>query len=387
MENKLIKESDIQETPAYYYSLQQIQRNYNILKKALPESFRVFYSVKANPHPQILESLGQLGAAFDVSSLNEINTLKNQPVISFVGPGKREEELEVAIKKENTTVVVESLSELLLINRLSQKNKLRASISLRVHPESYFNGAGRLIQKQPSQFGIDENQLSLVIEKCHQCENINLKGLHFYVHSQVLSTEILLKNFSNSIEVYKKYSSELGGDVEFLNIGGGFGIPYFEGQEEVSFEGFKEQLKKEEEILKKINNSLVVSVESGRFLVGDAGFFVTRVLYRKESYGKTYLIVDGGLSNHLAATGFGQFLKKNFKYSLLKNNKSQSSKKKYQVAGPSCYSLDVIANDIELPEVEEGDLLCIHYSGAYGPSFSPQNFLGLKKAKEYFVDS
>ena len=379
--------------PFYVYDLNLLSERYRFLKAALPSEFQILYSMKANPHHDILKRLKSEGAWVDICSAGEFQRAKEAGFLStqmsFVGPGKTRKELELCVA-ENVFCVVESYEELLQLSQIANSQGRQQKVCLRINPSEYLNHQGRQIRQVPSQFGLDEEQAFALARE--SVPGVKVIGLHFFLHSQFLNSSILVKNFCGFTEMACRFQSELGRPLEILNFGGGFGVPYFPDQQALDLEVLK--MGWAEIMTDSVQRELFDAqffVETGRFLCAPAGLFVTEVLYKKHSRGQTYLICDGGWTQHLAATGVGQLVRRNFPVTVLKRQQDQfqiSNETKTEtvtIAGPSCYSMDVLGSAVCLPVVEVGDLLCFHFSGAYGPSFSPQEFLSRPMAQEIFL--
>ena len=375
--------ADKKATPFYLYDEDVINHNYSQLRSTLPERMQILYSVKANPHPRIVRQLSKLGAGMDVGSKYELELALQQGVpaqkISFVGPGKTTVDLIAAVNANILCVVAESLQEILALEKIATEAKTEVRICVRVNPRSHINNEGQIVNSQPSQFGIDEDQLPAVLHL--SLRSVKIIGLHFYLGSQFVDSGTLIANFTAVMKLTVGFQSALGRTLQIVNLGGGFGIPYFSAAT-LDLEELKHGVV---DIVSPQLKDAQILVESGRFLVGSCGIFVTQVLYRKISHGRTYLICDGGFAQHLAAASFGLVVRKNLPISLLSRKKNTGQHERVCIAGPSCYHIDLLAEDLELPAAEAGDLLCIAQSGCYGPTFSPQDFLSPKIADEFFV--
>jgi diaminopimelate decarboxylase len=390
-QNSLLELAKHNQTPFYAYNAATIQRDYLSLRQALPDQFRILYSMKANPHRQIVQFMKSVGTDIDVASLRELQLAQDvgflPEQISFVGPGKSKQELQAIVQAKISCTVVESLSELEQLDQIAQQSNLRTRACVRVNPMQYIAQSGRPVNAASSQFGIDEEQLGEFLKVARTCRSIDIVGVHFYLHSQFLNADNLVTNFINFIEIACEFQRQLDRPLQIVNLGGGFGIIYFNGQKPLDLELLHHKLhqvmtSESAQILREAR----FMVESGRFLVGPSGVFVSRVLYRKRSRDKIFLVCDGGLAQHLAATGAGQIIRKNFPISLLSASTNETQlRERVTIVGPSCYSLDVLGHDVDLPQAAVGDLICIGNSGAYGPTFSPTHFLSPAPTREIFV--
>lgn len=381
-------------TPFYLYDLEVLRRNYSALRWALPETVEILYSMKANPHLAVLRELRDLGSGLDVGSGQEIDVALGagfQPSqISFVGPGKSAADLAKAIGKNIFCIVAESLQEIELIDVLASRMNAKARVCIRVNPKRYVDNSGVEVRGRACQFGLDEEQLDAARSLIRERRFIHLIGLHFYIGSQFFQARNLIDNFSVFLDVAGAFQARLDYPLEVINLGGGFGLPYFENQVPLHLGELKEKFGILARSLpdRKLGGAKLF-VESGRLLVGSCGLFVTQVLYRKESRGRIYLCCDGGFSHHLAATGIDQVVRGNFPISVLKASgaRGRTGGETVTIIGPSCYSRDVVAESADLAfPAEAGDLICVGNSGAYGLTFSPLDFLSPVSPGEFFVD-
>ena len=383
MDSKIPLPADFS-SPCYLYSLVKVRDNYVQLKAALPEHFKILYSLKANPHKRIVGALNEIGSEFDVVSRSELETVLGQGVrpekISFVGPGKTEEEIRMGVEAGIGLFVVESLAQVEMIDRFAGELDRVQDIVLRINPKLYINTSGRKVENRSIQFGIEEAEIPEAFAFLKTKFNVRCRGIHTFVQSQVLDADVIVNNFWLTLEIFNTIKTLHAPDVDTVNFGGGFGIPYCDGEKELDLAKLAEGLK----AVGEATRGLRCYVETGRYVVGSAGEYITKVLYTKESYGKSILIVDGGMNNNFSVVGSWQFKRKNYKVEL-ENAGEKPSDRTYTVVGPSAYVLDVLSSDIPLPEVKPGDYLRYANSGSYGLSFSPSAFLGQKVAEEYFV--
>jgi diaminopimelate decarboxylase len=363
-------------TPFYAYDLGILSKNFESLKQALPNDFQILYSMKANPNPKILQALKELGAWIDVASLGELKMAQaagfaNQE-ISFVGPGKSFVELQTLARSNLFSGVIESIEELKRLDQLALENKMAPQVCLRIHPLREIGPSGQERAAGPSQFGIDEEQLPEIASAVQSLRAVRVNGLHFFTRSQFLRASEILNACERAFRLTEVFEDKLG-KMEFVNLGGGFGIPYFENQEPLDLSELKTGLSS---LVSKQRVPRKYLVESGRYIAGESGTFVTKILYKKISRGRTYLICDGGMSQNLSAVGVGQAIRRNFPISVIPSQPGKNAVlERVTIAGPSCYSIDVLGLDVELPSPQPGDHICIGQMGAYGYTFSPLKFL------------
>ncbi len=380
------------EGPFYLYFTKAIKERYRTLTEHLPEYFDIFYAVKANPIKEILSLFKSLKSGIDISSGGELSRCMSAGIlpenISFSGPGKSNRELSEAIIKRIFTISVESCREVEKILEIAKFTKLTTNIMLRINPtrkpERFLLKMGGL----PSQFGIDEEAVPEVIEMVQKQNQLNLKGIHVYNGTQCLDARAILENITDTIEIAKRLFLREGIDLPYINLGGGFGVPYYEGDRELNVQevcsGIKEIISYTRETTPELRNTRFI-LELGRFLVAQSGVYIAKVTDIKVSRGKKFIILDGGMNHHLAASGnLGQVLRRNnIMYPLEIRNENELES--VNIVGPLCTPIDRIATDILLPELRIGDFIAILNSGAYGVTASPLLFLSHNLPSEVFV--
>ncbi len=366
-------------TPAYIYYLPVAQKKVELLKRYLPDQISIHYAIKANPHPEIISFFNSQGLGFDVASKNELEAALTNGVhpnkCGFAGPGKSDSELKYAVKNQIESINVESKEELYLINNFASAMNTYANISLRLNPPFALKKSGMRMNGVPSAFGLDIGDAIGLLRELPSLKAIKFKGFHIFAGSQNLAHENIINFLEETFELLKTLLSECKDPVQLVNLGGGFGIPYFSNDVELMIKPIGEKL---HELLQKyidIFPDTRFIIETGRYLIGEAGIYVTSVRYRKASFGEQFLITDGGMHHHLAASGnLGQVVRKNFPILAL-NKLTDPASEVVTVAGPLCTPLDVLGQKINLPKLDRGDLIGIFASGAYGFTASPVNFL------------
>lgn len=376
-------------TPAYIYDRRVIRVRYKSLADSLPRGVRILYAVKANPHKNILKLFCSLGAGFDVASGGELKSVlacgAHPAKISFAGPGKTCDEISLAISKGIGILQVESLGELAAVETIARRLGRRPRIGIRVNPAGHVQG-GVTMGGGPKPFGLDEEQLPVFFQQLRRLKAVDFAGVHIYAASQILDAGIVVRQMRHALRIAERVQKLFGKPLEIVNLGGGFGIPYSDFEKPLNMKRLKGGLRS---LFKRDAASRFprarFEVESGRFLVGEAGVYCTQVLYRKVSRGRTFLIVDGGMNHHLAAAGLlGSVIRRNYSMKLLTSGRT-GRKECVDISGPLCTPLDLIARNVRLPASKPGDILVILNSGAYGLTASPQKFLSHEPPGEYVV--
>jgi diaminopimelate decarboxylase len=373
-------------TPFYAYDRAAISARVRALRDALPETLHLHYAIKANPMPAVVQHLSSLTDGLDVASAQEMMVALDTGVaperISFAGPGKSASEIRRAVAA-GISMTAESEAQLDLALQAGNALGVEPRIALRVNPAFELKAAGMKMGGGPKPFGIDEDKLPALLDRMRS-EGIGLVGLHIFSGSQNLNAEAIVDAQRKSYALGRGLIERWGGAVEWLNLGGGFGVPYFPGEKPLDLAPVAENL----HVLcgqaaAEIRAPLVI--ELGRYLVASAGLYVCRVLERKESCGQVFLVTDGGLHHHLAASGnFGQVFRKNYPVAVA-NRIDAPADEPQSVVGPLCTPLDVLADRMPLAHAEPGDLIAVFQSGAYGPTASPAAFLSHPAAAEVLV--
>lgn len=379
-------------TPCFVYDAAIMDKKLALLRRVLPSTFKVYYSVKANPNPAIIKRFVSRGCGLEIASAGEFVLgvkagCSNEKII-FAGPGKTDAELELVLAKGIGEIHVESLSECERIARICRKLGGKANVSLRINPTAEVQGGAMRMGGKPSPFGIDEESITDVLNQLLTIQDINVRGVHLFTGTQILDHQVLLNQYRKGLQIAGQVAAQLGGSVQTVDFGGGLGIPYFGHEEELNVEELREgllALMEEAERLRCFRGTEFI-VEPGRYLVGESGVYLARVTDVKTSRGKTFVILDGGLHHHLAASGnLGQTIKRNYPIALV-NRLSGTRHAVVDVVGPLCTPLDTLGRNVELPLPEIGDLVGIFQSGAYGLTASPIAFLSHPVPAEVLIE-
>ena len=375
------------ETPFYLYEEKEIAAAIQLLTGTIPEAAQLFYSLKANPNPEIVRFMQRHKIAAEVSSIGEIKIALDAEIkpdnIIFSGPGKRKDELRFAVENNLFCINTESLDEIMMINKISMERNVITNVAIRVNPSLNLSKTAIKMTGIPSQFGIDDDSLDETIENAKNLKNIKVIGIQLYNGTQLLKAEDILSNAKTCIEYSKNICSKHALDFSYINFGGGFGVPYFNGEQELDCINLNINLQQLfRENYQFLRNKRCV-FESGRFLTANAGVFVTQVLYKKVSHSNTFLICDGGSNFHANSAFLGRRVRNNFPVKLLMG-KPDESVEPVTVVGPLCTPTDVIAQDVILPKCVPGDCIIIEKSGAYGLTNSPLLFISHPRPREIF---
>jgi diaminopimelate decarboxylase len=375
------------QTPFYAYDRRLLTRRVQDLREALPPEVRLHYAMKANPMPAVVQHMATLVDGIDVASAGEMRVALDTPMpadrISMAGPGKRPEELARAIAA-GIVINIESERELETAAREAQRLGLAAKVAVRINPAFELKASGMKMGGGPKQFGVDEERVPALLKRLGEL-GMDFAGLHIFSGSQNLKAEALIEAQQKSVNLALRLAEFYPRPLRKLNIGGGFGIPYFPGEQPLDVHRVAEALRQRvAEVARALPEAHLI-LELGRYLVGEAGIYVCRVIDRKISRGEVFLVTDGGLHHHLAVSGnFGQVLRKN--YPVVIGNKIQGQAREIaSVVGPLCTPLDLLADRMELAEADVGDLVVVFQSGAYGLTASPSAFLSHPAAVEVLV--
>lgn len=380
--------AQVGQTPFYAYDRCLLRQRVQQLRQALPPSIKLHYAMKANPMPALVGFMAGMVDGIDVASAGELKVAldagANPREVSFAGPGKRDEELRQAVAA-GVLVNVESLRELPAMAAASQDLGVPARVALRVNPDFELKGSGMKMGGGPKQFGID---VEVVPEALRQMTALGLsfEGFHLFAGSQNLKSDSICEAQRKSYELAVRLSECAPSPVIFLNLGGGFGIPYFPGEQRLDLAPIGANLTALVERSRSELPQAHLVIELGRYFVGEAGVYVTRVVDRKVSRGQVFLVCDGGLNHHLSVSGnFGQVVRKNYPVVIGNRMDASCPRETASAVGPLCTPLDLLADRMDLPEAQVGDLVVVFQSGAYGASASPQQFLGHPPPVEVLV--
>lgn len=374
-------------TPLFVYSRDHLNARVAQLRAALPERIGINYAIKANPHPDVITHMMGLVDGFDIASSGELEMTKRAGIdpakVSFAGPGKRDDELEPAIAA-GVTLNCESHGEAMRSLAIGQRIGKAPKIAIRVNPSFELKGSGMKMGGGAKPFGVDAENVPELAKQVI-AEGAEWRGLHIFTGSQALSAEAIIDVQANVLKLAADLSDAIGEGLPKLNMGGGFGIPYFPGDEPLDLNAVGAALYERVADLPAALADTDLCVELGRYLVGEAGVYLCRVIDRKVSHGVTYLVTDGGLHHQLAASGnFGTVVRRNYPVAIASKFDAEPDDV-VNVVGCLCTPLDRLADNANLPRADVGDLVAVFCAGAYGATSSPENFLGHGSAEELFL--
>jgi diaminopimelate decarboxylase len=357
------------------------------LRAALPADIHLHYAVKANPMPALVQHMAGLVDGFDVASGGELKTVLDTVMppdkISFAGPGKSAKELRQAAAA-GIVVNLESEREMEALAQAGAALGLRPKAAVRVNPDFELKSSGMKMGGGPKQFGVDAERVPEMLVRM-KALNLEFYGFHIFSGSQNLRAEAIMEAQEKTFELARRLADQAPGPVRLLNLGGGFGIPYFPGETPLDLGRVGEHLAGLMPAARNDFPEAEFVIELGRYFVGEAGIYVARVIDRKVSRGQVFLVVDGGLHHHLSASGnFGQVIRKNYPV-LVGSRVEAEAGGSASVVGPLCTPLDILADKMALGHAAEGDLIVVLQSGAYGLTASPTAFLSHPGAVEVLV--
>lgn len=374
------------DTPLFVYDLGVVEARISRFRAAFP-GVRLHYAIKANSYAPLLAYVAKSVDGLDVASGGELAMALAAGArandVSFAGPGKRDSDLEAAVA-QGATLNCESEGEaeraLAIAARLSRPLR----VSVRVNPDFEIKGSGMRMGGGAKPFGVDAERVPALVRRLIDA-GADWRGFHIFAGSQALDADALIEAQRSTLELAASLATEIGQSPPALNLGGGFGIPYFSGEQPLDVEKVGRALAQNLGSRAPILAGTEFAIELGRWLVGEAGVYLTRIVDRKVSHGKTFLVTDGGMHHQLAASGnFGQVVRRNYPVAIA-NRFDEPATEEVNIVGCLCTPLDRLGDDVMMPSAEVGDLVAVFLAGAYGLSASPQSFLAQQPAREMVV--
>ena len=374
-------------TPLFVYSRAMIADRVARLRAVLPERVALHYAIKANPFSPLLHAMSELVDGFDVASGGELQKLVELDIaasrISFAGPGKRDAELTAAIAA-GVTINLESEGEAERALRLAGEAGIRPRLAIRVNPDFDLKGSGMKMGGGAKPFGVDAERVPVLARRIAEA-GAEWRGFHIFAGSQAISADAIIETQAQTLTLAARLTQESGLSLPHLNLGGGFGIPYFPGDTPLDLAAVGAALAERMDDLPVELADTDFCLELGRYLVGEAGVYLTTVIDRKVSHGEVFLVVDGGMHHQLAASGnFGTVVRRNYPVAIA-TRFDAPVEEEASVVGCLCTPLDRLAEKGGFPRAEPGDIVAVFCAGAYGATASPMQFLGQGPAREMLV--
>ncbi len=375
------------DTPLFLYDRRLMTARVAALRAAMPPNLAIHYAMKANPFAPLLDHMAGVVDGLDVASGGELAAATGSGMgpraISFAGPGKRDRELAAALRAQ-VTIHVESPGELARLLHLAEQLAVPARLAFRVNPDFDLKGSGMKMGGGAKPFGIDADAVPGLIRSAIAA-GADWRGLHIYAGSQALDADAVITMQAKTLALAARLSEEAGAPPPHVNLGGGFGVPYFAGDTPLDIAAVGAALGEALDNRAAILASTSFAIELGRWLVAEAGVYVTRIVDRKVSHGQVFLVTDGGLHHQLAASGnFGTVVRRNYPLAIA-NRMGEAAVETASVVGCLCTPLDRLGDMVHLPRAQVGDLVALFMAGAYGASASPAAFLGHGPAHELLV--
>ncbi|MCK8782451.1 type III PLP-dependent enzyme [Rhizobium sp. NTR19] len=381
-------------TPSYVYFMPLIENRVSQLRRAFGRRFALSFAAKSNPNPAILAFMKDHVEYLDVSSIGELRSAVSagwQPLrISFTGPGKRDAEIREAVEVGIGELILESVREAVLADKFAAELGRVQRVLIRVAPTSVPKGFGDQMAGRPSAFGIDWEDSPRDIRVIAALKNLHVVGIHIYSGTQCLKPDALCENYRGFLTIFREIYAGTLPKPEKLVLGSGLGIPYHDQDVPLDLEAVASGISAEIDSfcsLPQFAGTQLV-LELGRYLVGEAGYFLTKIVSIKTSRGTKIGICDGGMNNHLPASGhFGMVMHRNYRMHKVSAGARPGDVETVNLVGPLCTSIDKLAVGVALPSLEEGDVIAINNSGAYGLTASPIHFISHAPPREILVEA
>ena len=374
-------------SPLFVYSAGMLDARMAQLRAAMPDVLHLHYAMKANPFQPVLRHMVGLVDGIDIASGGELRMALAAGAaadkISFAGPGKRDGELQQAIEA-GVTINIESPGECDRALQIGKAAGKKPRLAIRVNPDFDLKGSGMKMGGGAKPFGMDIELVAPVVQQLLEA-GAEWRGFHIFAGSQALSADAIIETQAQTLDLAARLATTIGRPPDHVNLGGGFGIPYFPGDEALDIDKVGQALTEQLAQLPDILSKTQFAIELGRYLVGEAGVYLTRIVDRKQSQGHTFLVTDGGLHHQLAASGnFGTVVRRNYPAAIASRFAAEPEET-VSIVGCLCTPLDRLSDNAAMPKAGVGDIVAIFCAGAYGATASPANFLGQGAASEILV--
>ncbi len=380
-------------TPLYAYDAALLRKRFRALSAALEGFAEVYFSIKANPNPAIAGVLVEEGAGLEIASGAEFRLARSAGCaarrILFAGPGKGEAEIDLVLREGIGEIHLEGFDEIAMVGARAAALGVKARVSLRINPGSQAQGGAMRMGGKPSAFGIDEEQMAEAVAAVKAQPSLDLAGIHLFAGTQILDAAVLLDQWRCGLELASRLAALAGAPLRSIDLGGGLGIPYHAGDATLDLAVIRAGLPalKAQIAADPLLKDAHVLVEPGRWLAGPVGLYIGRVRAVKMSRGQRFVVMDGGMHHHLAASGnLGQVIKRDYPI-IAPAHLDQPVKGETHLVGPLCTPLDTLGRQTALPELQAGNLVAVMQSGAYGLSASPVGFLSHPMPAEVLVEA
>jgi diaminopimelate decarboxylase len=380
-------------TPSFVYFMDDVRARIAELRSVFGNRFAVSYAMKCNPNPGLLGWMRDHADTLDVSSAGELRAGLQAgwaPTrISFTGPAKQRADLALAVRERIGEVVIESLREAILLDEEARGANMKQKVLIRIAPAHVPRGFGSNMSGKPTQFGIDEENLAEELHAIARLQHLTVAGFHAYSGTQCLKADAVAENWLNFLRLFELGSEILNIQPEKLIFGSGLGIRYHDGDSAIALPAVASAVAPSLDLMRSMPrySAAQLMLETGRFLVGEAGVYLTRVVHTKVSRGRRIVVLDGGMNHHLGAAGhLGMLIHRPYRMEVIAARSPVDSPAEPQdLYGPLCTTIDTFGRGVKLPRLSVGDLLVVHCSGAYGPSSSPSGFISHPRAREFMV--
>jgi diaminopimelate decarboxylase len=382
-------------TPCYVYFMDDVRERVERVRSAFGGRFRISFAVKSNPNPAILRRLRGVVDALDVSSAGEVLRAVDagwDPArLSFTGPGKTHAELQAAVAGRVGEIIVESLDEAELLSAVARAAGRKQRVIIRIAPSRVPRGFGLNMSGKPTPFGIDEEAIDSAVGTIRELPHLELCGFHMYSGTQCLDAGAIAENYAIFIEIFRRVCYRHGVQPARLIFGSGIGIPYYDNEGPVDLAAVAERTNPALDALKSDSTFRAADLvlETGRYLIGEAGIYMMRVIRKKRSRGVDICICDGGMHHHLGAAGhLGTLIQRNYQmFKITGDENEDGTEQAYNLVGPLCTTIDTLGRQVKFTALDTDDLIGIRCSGAYGVTASPIHFISHSPPREIIVDS